>query len=143
MILDSQMQLSAAQAFTATGDTASTNVYDTGAAADVGTGIEQFIYARTVAAFTTGAGGTLQFVLQDSADNSSWADVQVLTPVRAVAVLTANTDQVKARLPIGLRRYLRLAYRVATGVMTAGSVDSYIGSEVQSNTAYPSGFTVA
>jgi hypothetical protein len=143
MILDSQMQLSAAQAVTAVGDTASTNVYDTGAAADVGTGEEQYIYARTVAAFTTGAGGTLQFVLQDSADNSSFADVQVLTPVRAVAALTANTDQVKARLPLGLRRYLRLAYRVATGVMTAGTVDSYIGGEVQSNTAYPSGFTVA
>jgi len=144
MILDSQMQLSAAQAFTATGDTVSTNVYDTGAAADVGAGQNEYIFARTVAAFTTGAGGTLQFVLQDSADNSSWADVQVLTPVLAVAALTANTTQVRARLPIGLRRYLRLAYRVATGVMTAGSVDSYIGvQDVQANTTYPSGFTVA
>lgn len=143
MILDSQLQLSAAQAVTAVGDTASTNVYDTGAAADVGTGEEVYIYARTVAAFTTGAGGTLQFVLQDSADNSSWADVQVLTPVRAVAALTANTDQVKARLPIGVRRYLRLAYRVATGVMTAGTVDAYFGGEVQSNTTYPTSYTVA
>jgi len=143
MILDSQMQLSAAQAVTALGDTASTNVYDTGAAADVGAGEEQYVFVRTVAAFTTAAGGTLQIVLQDSADNSSWADVNVLSPVTAVAALTANTTQVRARFPIGLRRYLRIAYRVATGVMTGGTVDAYFGSEVQANTSYPSGFTVA
>lgn len=143
MILDSQLQFSDAQAFTATGDTASTNVYDTGSAADIGVGEELYIYAKVKAAFTTSAGGTLQFVLQDSADNSSWADVQVLTPVTAVASLTANSTQVRARLPIGLRRYIRLAYRVATGVMTAGSVDSYLVFDVPANTANASGFSVA
>jgi hypothetical protein len=143
MILDTQTQLSDAQAVTSTGDAASTNVYDTGAAADIGIGEELYIYARTKAAFTTSASGTLQFVLQDSADNSSWADVQALTPVRAVAALTANTDQVRARLPIGLRRYIRLAYRVATGAMTAGTVDAYIVLDVQAQQYGASGFSVA
>jgi len=143
MILDSQEQLSDAQAVTSTGDAASTNVYDTGAAADVGAGEELFIYARTKAAFTTSASGTLQFVLQDSADNSTFADVQVLSGIKAVAALTANTDQVRARLPIGLRRYIRLAYRVATGAMTAGTVDAYIVTDVQAQQYGASGFTVA
>lgn len=143
MILDTQEQFSDAQAVTSTGDTASTNVYDTGAAADVGVGEPLFIYAKTKAAFTSGGAGTLQFVLQHSTDNSTWTDVQTLTPALALATLTANTVQVRARLPIGLNRYLRLAYRVATAAMTAGTVDAYIAKDVPANTSYASGFSVA
>lgn len=143
MILDSMECFSAAQAITSTGDTASTNVYDTGAAHDVGIGNDVYIFAKTKAAFTSGGAGTLQFVLQDSADNSSWADVQTLTPAIALASLTANTTQVRARLPIGLRRYIRIAYRVGTAAMTAGTVDAYLALDVQADRSYASGFTVA
>jgi hypothetical protein len=143
MILDSQEQLSDAQAVTSTGDAASTNVYDTGAAADVGIGNDIYVYVKTKAAFTSGGSGTLQVVLQDSADNSTFADVQALTPVKALATLTANTDLVRARLPIGLRRYIRLAYRVGTAAMTAGTVDAYLSLEVQAQQYGSSGFSVA
>lgn len=142
MILDSQLQFSALQAITSTGDTASTNVYDTGAAADIGTGVDQVVLIRTGTAFTSGGAGTLQIVLQDSADNSTFADVQV-SPVYALAALTANKILLQQRLPIGLRRYIRIAYRVATAAMTAGTVDAFLVHDEQSNTAYPSGFTVA
>lgn len=143
MILDSQEQFSDAQAVTSTGDTVSTNVYDTGSAADEGIGESLYIYAKTKAAFTSGGAGTLQFVLQDSADNSTFADVQTLTPAKALATLTANTDQVRARLPIGLRRYIRLAYRVGTAAMTAGTIDAYIVKDVQAQQYGASGFSVA
>lgn len=143
MILDTQETFSEAQAVTSTGDAASTNVYDTGAAADVGIGEEMFVYVKTKAAFTSGGAGTLQVVLQHSVDNSTWTDAQVLTPALALASLTANTVQVRARLPIGLNRYIRLAYRVATAAMTAGTVDAYLAKDVQASNAYASGFTVA
>jgi hypothetical protein len=142
MILDSQTNLSALQAITSLGDTASTNVYDTGAAADVGVGQEQYLFIRTGTAFTSGGAGTLAIVLQDSADNSSWADVQI-SPTYALAALTANKVLLQSRFPIGLRRYIRVAYRVATAAMTGGTVDAFTVMDEQSNTAYASGFTVA
>ena len=143
MILDTQEQFSDAQAVTSVGDAASTNVYDTGAAADVGIGEEIYVYAKSKAAFTSSGAGTLQVILQDSADNSTFADVQALTPAKALATLTANTDLVRARLPIGLRRYIRLAYRVGTAAMTGGTVDAYLSLEVQAQQYGASGFTVA
>ena len=143
MILDSQNQFSSAQAVTSVGDTVSTDVYDTGAATDVGIGYDIYLYIRSVAAFTSGGAGTLQFVLQDSANNSAWADVQSLTPAKALATLTANTDQVRARLPIGLRRYLRVVYRVGTAAMTAGTVDANLVLDVQAQQYGASGFSVA
>ena len=142
MILDNQNMLSLAQAVTSTGDTASTDVYDTGAAADVGIGYDTYLHIRTGVAFTSGGAGTLQFVLQDSANNSAWADVQSLTPVRALAALTANTEQVRTRLPIGLRRYIRVVYRVATAAMTAGTVDAHLALDVQAQQYGASGFQV-
>jgi len=142
MILDTQTNFSALQAITSTGDTASTNVYDTGAAADIGIGSEEYLFIRTGAAFTSGGAGTLQVVLQDSADNSTWADVQA-GPVYALAALTINKILLQSRLPIGLRRYIRVSYRVATAAMTAGTVDAFLVMDEQASPSYPSGFTVA
>lgn len=143
MILDTQLNFSLAQALTSTGDTASTNVYDTGAAADIGNGQQElFTFIRVGTAFTSGGAGTLQLVLQDSADNSSWADIEV-SPVYALAALTVNKILRQGRIPVGTRRYLRVAYRIATAAMTAGTVDAYIVLDPQYNTPYASGFTVA
>lgn len=143
MILDTQLNFSLNQAITSLGDTASTNVYDTGSAADDGIGNQELLtFIRIGTAFTSGGAGTLQFVLQDSADNSSWADVQA-SPVFALAALTANKTILQSRLPLGLRRYIRIAYRVGTAAMTAGTVESYLVLTPQANNAYASGFTVA
>lgn len=137
MYFDNQETFSLAQAVTSTGDTASTNVYDTGSSADIGIGHPIFVFVKTKAAFTSAGAGTLQVVLQDSADNSTFADVQTLTPALALAALGANKKQVRARLPIGLRRYIRLAYRVGTAAMTAGTVDAFLALATDSSPAYP------
>lgn len=142
MLIDTQQEFSVAQAVTATGDTASTNVYDTGAARDVGIGEEIYAFVRTDAAFTSAGAGTLQVKLQDSADNSTFADVQTLTAVLALAALTADTVIARVRLPIGLRRYLRLAYTVGTAAMTAGTVDAFLATNVQAYQFGSSGFSV-
>ena len=99
------------------------------------------MFVKTKAAFTSAGAGTLQVVLQDSADNSTFADVQTLTGAVALAALGANKKQVRARLPIGLRRYIRLAYRVGTAAMTAGTVDAFLALATDSNNAYTSGIS--
>jgi len=139
MILDTQETFSAAQsAFSAGTDVVSTNVYDTGAAADVGAGEPFFIYAKVGTAFSGGT--SIAVVLQDSADNSSWADVQSTKAV-AVASATANAEICRMRVPIGLRRYLRLAYR-SVGTTTAGTISAYVVKDVQAQQYGASGFTV-
>lgn len=143
MILDTQETFSAAQSVAAAaGDIVSTNVYDTGAAADSGAGEPFYIYAKLNAAVTSGGAATLQVVLQDSADNATFADVQTLTPALALAALTANKELCRARIPVGIRRYLRLVYRIGTATTTAGTASAYIVMDVQAQQYAPSGFTV-
>lgn len=141
MIKDSMLQFSTAQAFTATGDTVSTNIYDTGQTADEGVGHESYLIVKTVAAVTSGGAATVAAVLQTSADNSTWVDALV-GPAQALAAMGANSEILKTRLPIGLRRYLRVAYRVGTAVLTAGTFDAFIVENVQAQQYGASGFTV-
>lgn len=143
MILDSQETFSEAQSVaSAAGDVASTNVYDTGAATDVGIGTDLYLYVKMAVALV-GAGASIAVVLQDSADNSTFTDVQVVSKVTPVASAVINAELVRARLPIGLRRYLRLAYRISGATTTAGAVSSYIALDVQAQQYGASGFSVA
>jgi hypothetical protein len=145
-MLDSEIIFSAAQAVTATGDTASTNVYDSGGAngqGDMGqTGENLWFNATVNTAFTSGGAGTLQVVIQDSADNATFADVTT-GPVFALAALTLGAVLLQIQPPPGMRRYSRLAYRGAVAVFTAGKVDGYVSNTIQRNVARNSGFTVA
>lgn len=142
MIIDSQEKFSEAQSVAAAaGDIVSTNVYDTGAAADVGIGEHMYLYAKMNAALV-GAGTSIQVVLQDSADNATFADKQInnATPV---ASATANAVLVKSRLPIGLRRYLRVVFRIAGGTTTQGTASAYLVKDVDAVQYGASGFSVA
>lgn len=127
-ILDSMARFSNAQSIAAAaGDVVSTDIYDTGAAADAGIGEELYLEIRTVAAVTSGGSATVQFVLQTD-DNSSFSSPKEypLTAALALAALTANTRQYLGRLPIGLERYLRVVYRIATATTTGGTASAYL-----------------
>lgn len=141
-MLDNEVIFSDAQAVTATGDTASTNTYDCGGTngqSDNGQTTERLWVNMTVnTAFTSGGSATLQGVLQDSADNATFADV-VAGPVIAVANLTAGTPLLQVQPPPGMRRYWRTVSRVGTAAMTAGAVDSYVSESIQRNIARNSG----
>ncbi|OZI23747.1 hypothetical protein CAL26_09970 [Bordetella genomosp. 9] len=144
MILDTQETFSLGQSLiSATGDVVSTNIYDTGSSADIGIGEPLFVYAR-IGTAVVGSGATVQVVLQTD-DNSAFSSPREfpLSGALAPAALTANTAIVRARLPIGLERYIRLVYRIAGASVTAGTVDAYMALDVQANNAYPSGFVVA
>lgn len=141
MILDSQEVFSAAQAVTATGDTASTNVLDTLAAQDEGIGEDATLFAKVDTTFTSGGAATMQVVLQTSADNSTWVDAAV-GPTIALAGMTAGAVVYNQILPVGLRRYLRVAYRVGTAVYTAGNISAFLVKNPQAYQFGATGFAV-
>ena len=144
-MIDNEIVLAEAQAVTATGDTASTNVYDNGNAqlGDNGqTGENLWVNAFCSTTATSGGGATVQAVLQDSADNAAFADV-VAGPAVAVSSVVAGKLLLQLQPPPGMRRYWRIAWRVGTAVLTAGKFDAYVSNTIQLNTPRPSGFSVA
>lgn len=143
-MIDSEIVFAEAQAVTATGDTASTNVYDNGAfQGNAGqTGENLWVQAFCSTTGTSGGSATVQAVLQDSADNSSFADV-VAGAVFAVAAVLAGTQLLMVQPPPGMRRYWRIVWRVGTAVLTAGKFDAFVSNTLQRNIAKPSGFSVS
>jgi len=141
-MLDQEVIFSDAQTVTATGDTASTNVYNTGGAngqGDAGqTGENLWVNAFINTTATSGGSATIQAVLQDSADNSSFADV-VAGPAVAVASATAGTALLQIQPPVGMRQYWRIAWRIGTAVLTAGKFDAYVSNAIQRNITRKSG----
>ncbi|KPU94704.1 hypothetical protein APR50_10500 [Variovorax paradoxus] len=142
MILDNQAIYANAQAITSTGDTASTNSYDHGPGNSGPGAGDLWLVVKTNAAFTSGGAGTLQAVLQDSADNSSFTDVLVVTPALALAALGANKTIAQVRFPGNLRRYTRVAWRVGTAAMTAGTASAFVVLDTDIQQYLASGFKV-
>lgn len=160
MILDSQFELSDAQAVTATA--ISTNVVDlfsvrAGDAAaadispnariDVGDADDLYLVVATQTAATdTGSDATLTVTLE-SADNAALSTNPVVhfsTGALAFATFSPQgTQLVKMRLPKGLyRRYLGVRYTVASGPLTAGAFDAFVTPSVDNQRPYKSAFTV-
>lgn len=139
MYIDTMETFADAQSVaSAAGDVVSTNVYDTGAAADVGIGEEIYLYAKMNAALV-GAGASIQVVLQHStAVGSGYADIQA-GPVVPVASAIANATLFKQRLPIGLNRYLRVVFRISGATTTAGTATAVLAKDVQGNQYLTSG----
>lgn len=136
-IIDRFLQVSINQAITVTA--VSTDVIDAGATKnpaigrDLGGGTQLFMEI-TVSATMTGA-GTLAIALQDSADNSSFADVLTLPPI-AVASLVVGT-RLYIPLPARMRRYIRNNYTIASGPFTGGTLCAQIVDGMTVERAYP------
>lgn len=126
MYIDSQTQFSDDQALTAAGTTVSTNVYDTGAAADIGVGQAVMFFATVTSALLGGT--SVQAKLQTSADNVTFTDLGA-GPVVPVAELVAGKKIAAFSVPHGAKRYLRAAYVVA-GTFTGGTVHSSLTLDV-------------
>lgn len=134
MFIDKLLQVSNEQAVTATA--ASTDVIDFGQA-NPDTGMDdrsQMVITVDETATAAGA-ATVTFAIQDSADNSSFADVSVTAAI-AKATLVAGY-QIVIPMPTKLRRYCRVNYTVATGPLTAGKFSAQVVTGIQQNTAKP------
>lgn len=134
MYIDRSLQVSNEQAITATA--ASTDVIDFGQA-NPNTGLtDHLTMAVTVDEAATAAGAaTVTFAVQDSADNSSWADVAATAAI-GKAALPAGA-QVLVPMPLQHRRYVRVNYVVATGPLTTGKFSAQVVTGIQANRAYP------
>lgn len=144
-MLDQSTKLATAQTVTAIGDTVSTNVYDFGSAPTADAALTSpylWLNAQVATTATSGGAATVQAVLQDSADNATFADV-LSGPVVALAALKAGAPLLIVQPPVGLRRYFRVAWRVAGAALTAGTFSAFVSMDVQCNVARPSGFSVA
>lgn len=135
MIIDKALQVSDAQAVTASA--ASTDVIDTGVANRAIGDVTSLAAVITVDESATAVGAaTVTFSLQDSADNSSFADV-VASAAIGKAALTAGKQAAVFKLPPNLRRYIRVYYTVATGPLTAGKFSAQVVMDYDRQRAYP------
>ncbi len=119
---------------TAIGDNASANVIDQGVSGlsfsppGGGAYVAPFLIAKAQAAFTSGGSGTLQIVLQDSPDNSTWTDraLGTIFTVGGSPAPSINAVLAAFRIPSSLARYVRVVYRIGTAVMTAGTALAFL-----------------
>lgn len=158
MFVDTQTELSDAQAVTATA--ISTNVIDLQAALgggtniangntllDIGQGEDVYLVVATQTAITdVGSDATLTVTLESATDAglTTGAVVHLSTPALAFATYAAAGSQILvAKLPIAdYKRYLGVRYTVAAGPFTAGNIDAFITKDVQRAKIYKSAFTV-
>ncbi len=119
MLLDQNAVFSDKQAVSATA--ASTHTVDQGAAGDARTGL----YA-VVKVDETFSGVTQLTAALETADNEGFSSSKVLLSVSSAGEgLVQNAVLLKAPVPAGAQRYLRVKYTV-TGSGTAGKISAFL-----------------
>lgn len=149
MILDALLQLSSAQAVTATA--VSTNTIDLGVARDLGPGTELYAVFGVDTTVTAAGAATVNFqVITSAAAALTSPSIIAQTDAIGKAELTAGRTLIAVALnpsilaadPNG-RRYLGVQYTVATGPLTAGAFTCYLTDTLPPGFEYyASGFTV-
>lgn len=125
MITDEKLKMhDNANCFASGADVNSTSLDMVSAKADIGEGLPVRCRVALTAAVTGGT--SIQAVLQDSADDASFADVY-LGAVVLVAAAVAGKVLMDIDLPPGLRRYVRVAFR-NVGANAAGKADAFLHS---------------
>ena len=86
---------------------------------------ELYLVASVRNAVTSTGEATVQFVAEIADYDDFTADLQRIVDTGALALtaLTAGSVLIKQRLPLALRRYMRVRTTVATEDLTAGKVD--------------------
>ena len=131
MIIDTQLEMSNAQALTATA--ASTNLIDTSVAGDAVDELYLVVQVSTTLA-SAGKAATLDIILQtDSAVGFGTATTLATCPRIAEATLVAGYRCWAIRIPSGAKRYLRMYYTVGTENFTSGNIDAFLTMDVQTN----------
>lgn len=158
MFIDTQTELSDAQAVTATAISANvidlqaavgggTNIAGGNTTIDIGQGEDIYLVVQTAVACTdTGSDATLTVTLETATDAglTSGAVVHFSTGALAFAAFSpAGTQVAVIKLPpADYKRYLGLRYTVASGPLTAGAFDAFLTKDIQRYRVYKSAFTV-
>jgi hypothetical protein len=126
-VLDRQVLFSDSQAVTASA--VSTDVVDLGSSRDIGAGAPVDVVLQVTETFTAAGGATLTGALQTASDEAFSSPLTLTsTGALALADLTVGRKISISSVPRGTLRFLRLAYTVATGPMTAGRVTAGVGT---------------
>lgn len=134
MYIDKALQVSDEQAVTASA--ASTDVIDFGQAnPNVGMDDRTSMVITVDVAAAASGDATVTFSVQDSANNSAFADVAVTGAIGKATLVAGH--QIVIPMPTKLRRYCRVYYTVATGPLTAGKFSAQVVTGIQQNVAYP------
>lgn len=154
-ILDGTLNPTAGTAVTVT--RVSTNVIDWLTGRDMGAGEILGIHVDILQTFTAGGAATLT-VDAEVCDTVGGTYLNILTtPAIPVAQLVAGTSIMRYGFPVNQvlnavagvlkapGRFFRLAYTVATGPMTAGTVMAYLTPELDRDVyySYPANYTAA
>lgn len=145
MILDSQMKLSAAQAFTATAVT--TNAYDTAAAGNdvtIGEPLVMVVKVTTAADFTT-TDETYSFdVIESASSNLGSANVLARRTIAASALTASSIHYVPVPQGAKTLRYLG-GQATLGGTSPSVTCDIYFqpASMIQNFKAYADGYTIS
>lgn len=129
MIIDNNLQLSAAQSVTSS--SASTNYIDQGAAGNAYEGL-WFVIMTNTTCTDSGSDATVNFALQCD-DNSSFSSPKSLFETGALAFstyATAGTVVCAVEIPKGAERYIRAYFTVASGPLTAGKFDAFFTKDI-------------
>ena len=123
MITDKSLELSEAQAITATGDTNSTNKLDFGKAGDeIAKSLNLVVQVTQDADFASAGAATLGVKVQTSDDDSTYETLIELPAVGLTALKKGARPWGFVKIPYGVKRYFKLVYVVGTAAMTAGKV---------------------
>lgn len=150
MITDALLQLSSAQAVTAT--VVSTNTIDLSQARDIGAGGDMYAVFNVDTTATAVGAATVSFeVISSAAAALTTPTVLIATGAIPITDLVAGRAPLSVCIPQSLlttlpkgQRYLGVRYTVATGPLTAGAFTCDLtDSEVSQPPYYASGFTVA
>lgn len=140
MFIDKLLQVSNEQAVTSSA--ASTDVIDFGQTnPNVGMDDQSRMVITVDESATAAGAATVTLSVQDSADNSTFADVAVTAAI-GKATLVAGYQHV-IPMPTKLRRYCRVYYTVGTGPLTAGKFSAQVVTGIQQNTAMPDSSRIA
>ena len=136
MLLDKQLELSNAQAITASAS--STNVVDLGPKTGAGKnslGTDGLnLHLQVDEAFTAAGAATMSITIRSSdSENMSSPTLHTVTDAipKASLGLGAKIDAIP--VPRGVKRYVDAYYTVATGPMTAGKITARIGGLPHNN----------
>ena len=110
---------------------ASTNVIDLGTA-DLGKSDPLEIYVRVSEAFNNLTSLTIKAQTDDAAGFGAAVDLPVAETVLQ-AGLALNKEVFKVRLPLGVKRYMRLYYTVAGTAPTTGRLQAGLALDRQTN----------
>jgi hypothetical protein len=125
-VIDQQNMMSDGQLVTASA--ASTSYIDTGVKGDALDGSENYLVVRCKAVVgSSGHAATIIVALQSDSDPAFGTVVSnFISATFAEAVVVAGYVLVKMKLPVGLKRYIRVYYTIGTENLTAGSFDAYL-----------------